>query len=116
MAPAIGVLQNSAGNSSSAKTARSAVFRTGALSSGLWCTPPGGPDSGIGAAPPIAAAPLGVLGRLRGSVKSPALEPWPSLSSISGGTIAGHSPRVHMKLMQEREITPHVWAHPDENR
>ena len=37
-------------------------------------------------------------------------------SRSSGGTIAEHSPRVHMKLMQAREITPHVWAHPDEDR
>jgi len=116
MAAAIGVLQNSAGNSSSAETAPSAVFRIGALSSGLWCTPPSDPDSGIAAALPIAAAPLGVLGRLRGSVKSPPLEPWPSLNSISGGMIAGYSPRARMKLTQEREITPHVWAHPDEDR
>jgi hypothetical protein len=112
MVPAIGVLQNCARNSNSAKIAPSAVFRTGALSFGLWCIPLGGPDSGIGAAPPI-AAPWGVLRRLRGSVKPPPLEPWPSLSSISGGTLARHSPRVHTKLMQEREITPHVWAHPD---
>jgi hypothetical protein len=44
-----------------------------------------------------------VLGRLRGAVKSPALEPWPSLSSISGGTLVGRTPRVHMKLMQARD-------------
>src|SRR6266849_6394371 len=103
MAPAIGVLQDSAWNSSSAETAPSAVFRIGALSSGLWCTPPSGPDSGIGAAPPIAAAPLGVLGRLRGSVKSPFLEPWPSLSSISGGTIVGYSPRAHEAHARARD-------------
>jgi hypothetical protein len=30
--------------------------------------------------------------------------------------IVGHSPRVHMKLTHEREITPHGWAHPDEDR
>jgi hypothetical protein len=31
--------------------------------------------------------------------------------------IVGHSPRVHIKLTQERdEITPHGWAHPDEDR
>src|SRR6266851_9163124 len=103
MAPAIGVLQNSARNGSSAETAPSAVFRIGALSSGLWCTPPSGPDSGIAAAPPIAEAPLGMLGRLRGSVKSPSLKPGPSLNSISGGTIAGYSPR---RLAQGRgELT-----------
>ena len=114
MAPAIGVLQNSARNSSSAKAAPSAVFRTGALSSGPWCIPPGGPDSGTGAAPPIAAAALRVIGRHWGSVKSPptGLELRPSVNSISRATVVGYSLCVHIKLTQEREITPHVWAHP----
>jgi hypothetical protein len=149
MAPAIGVLQNSARNSSSAKTAPSAVFRIGALSFGLWCTLTSGPDSGIGAAADSGST----FGRARAASgfsqiaipeTAAILElDWSMIrksgyrfsekimlkqkdraggrleeksSRSSGGTIVEHSPRVHMKLMQAREITPHVWAHPDEDR
>jgi hypothetical protein len=59
----------------------------------------------------MAAAPLGAVVRLWGLVKSPStgLELRPPSNPISGGTVAGYSPRVRMKFTQEGRITPHVW-------